>query len=154
MKNMLKKARKNNKGFTLVELIIVIAIIAVLSAVVAPQYIKYVENSRIATDRNAVEEIMHAAEIAAVGNGTTQPSGNVALDIAASGNGLTYTVGASGTLSYAVNEIVASGSYTLKSKAYQGWFAAGANALTISIDSNGKASLSTPLATIDAYTAS
>jgi type IV pilus assembly protein PilA len=46
--NSLKKL--DNKGFTLVELIIVIAIIAVLAAVLAPQYIKYVEKSRWSTD--------------------------------------------------------------------------------------------------------
>lgn len=42
--------KSDNNGFTLVELIIVIAIIAVLSAFAAPQYIKYVEKSKIAMD--------------------------------------------------------------------------------------------------------
>ena len=41
---------KNNKGFSLVELIIVVAIMAVLIGVLAPQYIKYVEKSRKSTD--------------------------------------------------------------------------------------------------------
>ena len=72
MRNMLDKTnqklknieRKNNKGFTLVELIIVIAIIAVLAAVLAPQYIKYVEKSRISVDENAVAEVKHVVEVA------------------------------------------------------------------------------------------
>ncbi|HAL02696.1 MAG TPA: hypothetical protein DCP07_05005, partial [Lachnospiraceae bacterium] len=34
---------KNNKGFSLVELIIVIAIMAILVGVMAPQLIKYIE---------------------------------------------------------------------------------------------------------------
>ncbi len=59
----MKKMRKNNKGFTLVELIIVVAIIAVLSAVVAPQYIKYVERSRQGVDASTLEEIRHAVEV-------------------------------------------------------------------------------------------
>ena len=59
----MKKMRKNNKGFTLVELIIVVAIIAVLSAVAAPQYIKYVERSRQGVDASTLEEVRHAVEV-------------------------------------------------------------------------------------------
>ena len=54
---------KHNHGFTLVELIIVVAIVAVLSVATVPQYIKYVERSKIATDKeiaSSVESAMHA----------------------------------------------------------------------------------------------
>ena len=34
---------RNNKGFSLVELIVVVAIMAVLVGVLAPAYLKYVE---------------------------------------------------------------------------------------------------------------
>ena len=44
------KKEMNNKGFSLVELIIVIAIMAVLVGVLAPQYLKYVKNSKVSTD--------------------------------------------------------------------------------------------------------
>ncbi len=43
-------ARKNNKGFSLVELIIVIAIIAILAAVLAPQFIRFLDDAEISTD--------------------------------------------------------------------------------------------------------
>ncbi|MDD3347992.1 prepilin-type N-terminal cleavage/methylation domain-containing protein [Oscillibacter sp.] len=43
---MKNKNQKKNTGFTLVELIIVIAILGVLSAVVTPQYVRYVEKTR------------------------------------------------------------------------------------------------------------
>lgn len=46
----MKKENMNNKGFSLVELIIVIAIMAILIVVLAPQYLKYVERSRNSTD--------------------------------------------------------------------------------------------------------
>lgn len=51
----MKKENMNDKGFSLVELIIVIAIMAILIVVLAPQYLKYVERSRNSTDlQNAV----------------------------------------------------------------------------------------------------
>lgn len=42
----LNSGKKNNKGFSLVELIIVIAIMVALVAVMAPTFIKYVQKSR------------------------------------------------------------------------------------------------------------
>lgn len=54
----MKKEKMNDKGFSLVELIIVIAIMAVLVVVLAPQYLKYVERSRNSTDlQNATAAI-------------------------------------------------------------------------------------------------
>lgn len=42
---------KNNKGFSLVELIIVIAIMAILVGIMAPQLIKYIEKSNVTADQ-------------------------------------------------------------------------------------------------------
>jgi len=64
MKKALKKL--DNKGFTLVELIIVIAIIAVLAAVLAPQYIKYVDKSRWSTDQSNAATLLHEVQVAIV----------------------------------------------------------------------------------------
>ena len=44
------KKQKTDKGFSLIELIIVIAIMAVLVAVFSPMYIKYIHNAGVARD--------------------------------------------------------------------------------------------------------
>ncbi len=62
MKNEMKK--KNNKGFSLVELIVVIAIMAVLMVVLAPAMLRYVEKTRVQKDESAVSEAANAAELA------------------------------------------------------------------------------------------
>lgn len=59
----MKKEKMNDKGFSLVELIIVIAIMAVLVVVLAPQYLKYVERSRNATDLQNATEIVTALQV-------------------------------------------------------------------------------------------
>jgi len=58
-----ERLAKRNSGFTLVELIIVIAIIAILTAVAAPQYIKYVERTKISKDMNTAAVIERAVSV-------------------------------------------------------------------------------------------
>lgn len=57
------RGEKRNGGFSLVELIVVIAIMAILIGVLAPAYLRYVEKSRKQKDDTAAEELKHAAEI-------------------------------------------------------------------------------------------
>lgn len=53
----MKKITKNNKGFSLIELIIVIAIMAVLVAIIAPNLTKYLGSSKQKTDQKNADEL-------------------------------------------------------------------------------------------------
>jgi len=55
--------KKNNKGFSLIELIIVITIMAILTALLAPQLLRYVEQSRVAKDLTTVDEVYRAIQL-------------------------------------------------------------------------------------------
>ena len=69
--------KMNNKGFSLVELIIVIAIMAILIAVLAPQYLRYVEKSRLQADNSAVGEVANAVKVAVANDAVAEElSGN------------------------------------------------------------------------------
>lgn len=67
--------KMNNKGFSLVELIIVIAIMAVLVGILAPQYLKYVNNSKVSTDVSNAEQIATTINVA-VSDSDTANLGN------------------------------------------------------------------------------
>lgn len=62
----MKREQKSltNKGFSLVELIIVVAIMAVLIGVLAPQYLRYVEKARLQKDNSAIAEVANVIKIA------------------------------------------------------------------------------------------
>lgn len=70
------RQKKNNMGFSLVELIVVIAIMIVLVAVLAPVFTKYVEQSRRATDVQNANTIAEAilVEVADNANYTLENS--------------------------------------------------------------------------------
>ena len=52
--------KTNNKGFSLVELIIVVAIMAVLVGVLAPQYLRYLDKAKQGNDKQMCGELRTA----------------------------------------------------------------------------------------------
>ena len=64
MFRLMEKARKNNKGFSLVELIVVVLIIAIIAVALAPQVMKYVGQARTGTDANNAATLKSAVQVA------------------------------------------------------------------------------------------
>ena len=82
--------KMNNKGFSLVELIVVIAIMAVLIGVLAPQFLRYVEQSRLQKDNQAIAEIANACKIAMADETINTAVGTTGYTITITG-GTAYT---------------------------------------------------------------
>ncbi|MCM1100884.1 MAG: type II secretion system GspH family protein [Clostridium sp.] len=121
--------KMNNKGFSLVELIIVIAIMAVLVGVLAPQFLKYVESSRVQKDESAVAEVQNAVMIACsvekVYN--SLPASGTSVTVAT-----TSITGGTSDLLSELNMVVPASDITFSSKAHTG----GSYVINIAIDAS------------------
>ena len=60
----MKNVRKDNKGFSLVELIVVVLIMAIIAVALAPQVLRWVDNARKANDLQLMGTIMTACDVA------------------------------------------------------------------------------------------
>ncbi len=65
---------KNQKGFTLIELMIVVAIIAILAAIALPAYSDYTKKAKVSEVILAASAVRTAVSEYAAGNGALPPS--------------------------------------------------------------------------------
>lgn len=118
---MKKQKSIGNKGFSLVELIIVIAIMAILIGVMAPQLMKYVERSRVSADTQVADTVRTAIMTAmldpTVDDGSTPTAGGAEANITtiASTDGKKF----SKLVEEILGDTTANVSKKLKSKAYK-----------------------------------
>ena len=153
LQKRLQEGKKDNKGFSLVELIIVIAIMAILVGIVGMTVIPQIENSRKATDEQVlsalVTEAMESYTQAVYGSGkftlkitvkadgsfdqiSVTPNGGTAVTCAASAAASSITdTSDAGKLLKKFVELGSNGSRKLKSNAGK---ALTTNGITIELD--------------------
>lgn len=95
LQNRKEELKKNNKGFSLVELIIVIAIMAILVGIVGTQVIPYLSKSKTSKDQQVVNSFSTAAVTAFSEKAEKMPtSGTLTVDV----YGGTYTADSAGAI--------------------------------------------------------
>ena len=92
--------KMNNKGFSLIELIIVIAIMAVLVAIIAPNLTKYLGKSKSQTDKTNLDEIKKQFKNA-ISDAATDEITNVAGTYTVNKNSVTTTATSAGATAFA-----------------------------------------------------
>ena len=73
---MSNKNKKDEKGYTLIEMIVVISILAILGAVVVPQFTTISAKARLSADLTSIKTVQQQIDIYSIDKGT-YPGGSV-----------------------------------------------------------------------------
>ncbi len=144
----MKREQKSltNKGFSLVELIIVVAIMAVLIGVLAPQYMRYVEKTKLQRDNTGISDVANVLKISATEqevNTAIAAAASAQATLAFSGTPLTMQPSAVTELNDEVNLTIKMTDVQLTSSSYTKSAADGnVPTLIVKVDSKGIVSVS------------
>ncbi|WP_343209826.1 type II secretion system protein [Anaerolentibacter hominis] len=130
----MKEKLRNKKGFTLVELIVVIAILVILVGLLAPNVIRYIEKSRAAKDKAALDNAYQSIMLALA----DEEAYTAAEASISTGAALSTITGKTDAFATEVKANYGTSLYTAKSNTYRGTVADDADSeIMYSLAKNG-----------------
>ena len=100
------RKQKGQKGFTMIELMVVVVIVGILAAIAIPLYGKYIKNARVTEATGRIGEIITANKAYAQENGVYTTGNAGVVDFNATEN---FTYGWAGTNTAGTATITATG---------------------------------------------